>query len=405
LFPQDLHVPDLDLEMAARPVVSVFSAEGDGDASSKSLALPGVFLAPIRPDVVHFVHTNMAKNKRQAYCVNKYAGKTPSAASWGTGRAVSRIPRVQGSGTHRSGQGAFGNMCRGGRMFAPTKTWRKWHRKINVTQKRFAVASAVAASAVPSLVMARGHNIGQLNEVPLVVSNGIEGLTKTSAAVALLKKFGAYDDVEKVISSKTMRAGKGKMRGRRFVQRRGPLVIYNSDNGLKRAFRNIPGVELADVNALNLLQLAPGGHMGRFCVWTQDAFEKLDSIFGTATEPSTTRVHNGSAYRLPKLQMGNSDLSRLINSDEVQSKINAPKQGTPGGVLKRNPLKSAEAMAALNPAAAATKKRAAAAQKAAEDAKAKLVKAKRAGKGKNPAKAKGVGAGKAKFYATMVAQE
>ena len=63
-----------------------------------------------------------------------------------TGRAVSRIPRVQGGGTHRSGQGAFGNMCRGGRMFAPTKTWRKWHAKINVTQKRYAVASAVAAS-------------------------------------------------------------------------------------------------------------------------------------------------------------------------------------------------------------------------------------------------------------------
>lgn len=206
--------------MAARPVVSVFTAEGDGETTVKSVPLPDVFLAPIRPDVVHFVHTNMAKNKRQPYCVNKYAGKTPSAASWGTGRAVSRIPRVQGSGTHRSGQGAFGNMCRGGRMFAPTKTWRKWHRKINVTQKRYAVASAVAASAIPALVMARGHKIDQLNEVPLVVSAGIEGLTKTSAAVALLKKFGAYEDVEKVISSKTMRAGKGKMRGRRFVQRR-----------------------------------------------------------------------------------------------------------------------------------------------------------------------------------------
>ena len=34
----------------------------------------------------------------------------------GTGRAVARIPRVRGGGTHRSGQGAFGNMCRGGRL-------------------------------------------------------------------------------------------------------------------------------------------------------------------------------------------------------------------------------------------------------------------------------------------------
>merc|ERR1719421_955396 len=170
--------------MAARPLVSVYSAEGE---VSKSVKLPGVFQAPIRPDVVHFVHPNMALNKRQAYSVNKYAGKTPSAASWGTGRAVSRIPRVQGGGTHRSGQGAFGNMCRGGRMFSPTKTWRKWHRKVNVTQKRYAVASAVAASGVPALVMARGHQIEATPEGPLVISSSVENTTKTSAAVSLLK--------------------------------------------------------------------------------------------------------------------------------------------------------------------------------------------------------------------------
>jgi len=383
--------------MAARPTVSVYSAEGEASEAIKSLPMPDVFLAPIRPDVVHFVHSNMAKNKRQAYCVNKYAGKTPSASSWGTGRAVSRIPRVQGSGTHRSGQGAFGNMCRGGRMFAPTKTWRKWHRKINVTQKRFAVASAVAASAIPALVMARGHKIEQLDEVPLVVSSGAEALTKTSAAVALLQKFGAYDDVEKVISSKTMRAGKGKMRGRRFVARRGPLVVYNNDAGIKRAFRNIPGVELADVNALNLLQLAPGGHMGRFCVWTESAFEKLDAVFGTATEASTEKVHNGVAYRMPKLQMANSDLSRLINSDEIQSKINAPKEGTKPAVLKSNPLKSTAAMEILNPFAVAQKKKNAEAQKKNE--------AKKAGKKIQKKVPKAIKAAKKAFYKTMVAKE
>lgn len=47
-----------------------------------------------------------------------------------------------------------------------------------------------------------------------------------------------------------------------------------------RAFRNLPGVELCSVDRLNLLQLAPGGHLGRFCVWTKSAVEKLDSIFG-----------------------------------------------------------------------------------------------------------------------------
>lgn len=86
-------------------------------------------------------------------------GHQTSAESWGTGRAVARIPRVRGGGTHRSGQGAFGNMCRGGRMFAPTRVWRRWHRKVNVTQKRYATVSAIAASGVPALVMSKGNCI------------------------------------------------------------------------------------------------------------------------------------------------------------------------------------------------------------------------------------------------------
>ena len=89
-------------------------------------------------------------------CLCFFAGHQTSAESWGTGRAVARIPRVRGGGTHRSGQGAFGNMCRGGRMFAPTKTWRRWHRRINVQQKRYAICSAIAATGIPALVMSKG---------------------------------------------------------------------------------------------------------------------------------------------------------------------------------------------------------------------------------------------------------
>ena len=118
---------------AARPLVAVRKTDAVV-AVSEQLVLPAVFTAPIRPDIVHFVHTNMAKNKRQAYAVSVGAGHQHSAESWGTGRAVARIPRVSGGGTSRAGQAAFGNMCRAGRMFAPTKIWRKWHRKINTNQ-------------------------------------------------------------------------------------------------------------------------------------------------------------------------------------------------------------------------------------------------------------------------------
>merc|ERR1711990_1397302 len=162
---------------AGRPLITVYSEKNE--ATEAPVCLPAVFKAPIRPDIVSFIHHEVAKNNRQAYAVNVDAGHQTSAESWGTGRAVSRIPRVCGGGTHRAGQAAFGNMCRGGRMFAPTKTWRKWHRKINVNQRRYATVAALAASALPSLVMARGHKVSQVNEFPVVVDNSIESTAKT----------------------------------------------------------------------------------------------------------------------------------------------------------------------------------------------------------------------------------
>jgi large subunit ribosomal protein L4e len=190
-------------------------------------------------------------------------------------------------------------------MFAPTKTWRKWHVKVNQNQRRFATVSALAASALPSLVLARGHRIEEIAEVPLVVSSSVEGYTKTKEAVALLKTLNAYADVIKVSNSRKLRAGKGKMRNRRHRQRRGPLVVYNEDNGIVKAFRNLPGVELVNVRRLNILQLAPGGHLGRFVIWTEGAFGLLDQVFGTFDKTSTHKkdymyVVNSSVF-YPKL--------------------------------------------------------------------------------------------------------
>lgn len=332
----------------ARPQVSVYSTSGE--VTQTSLPLPAVFSAPIRPDIVHAVFTAVNKNKRQAYAVAENAGHQTSAESWGTGRAVARIPRVGGGGTHRSGQAAFGNMCRGGRMFAPTKTWRKWHVKVNQNEKRYATASAIAASAVAPLVLARGHRVEQIPEVPLVVSSEVESIKKTKEAVAVLKAVGAHKDVVKVLKSKKLRAGKGKLRGRRFTQRRGPLVVYGEDNGLVKAFRNIPGVETANVTSLGLLQLAPGAHLGRFVIWTESAFSKLDSVWGSDAVASSK-----SGYTLPSNIIANSDVTRIINSSEIQAVLKPAGQPIQKRthVLKKNPLKNKQILLRLNPYAKA----------------------------------------------------
>jgi large subunit ribosomal protein L4e len=231
-------------------------------------------------------------------------------------------------------------------MFAPTKIWRRWHRKINITQKRYAVASALAASAVPALVMARGHRVDGVAEIPFVLDESFAKVDKTAQAVKVLGALGVGPELDKSKDSKKIRAGKGKMRNRRYVLRRGPLVIYSTgEEGVVKAVRNIVGVEAAHVDRLNLLQLAPGGHLGRFCIWTRGAFERLDAVFGTQTEKSQVKLD----YVLPRAPMANADLARIINSEEVQSVVRPAVTETVRLPRKKNPLKNLAAMVRMNP--------------------------------------------------------
>jgi len=348
---------------AARPQISVYNEQGAAEGQVKT---PAVFKAPIRADLVNFVHTNLRKNARQAQGVKKIAGEQTSAESWGTGRAVARIPRVRGGGTHRSGQAAFGNMCRGGRMFAPLKTWRKWQKRCNINQRRFAMTSAIAATGVPALVMAKGHIVDNVPEIPLVVSNNVENYNKTKQAVALLKAVGAWDDIKRVYATRRQRAGRGKMRGRKHVQKLGPCIVYAHDNGVVKSFRNIPGVQLIPVESLNILRLAPGGHVGRFLIFTQDAFESLDKIYGDFSAGSSSK----KGWSIPSAVINNSDLQSMLQSEEIQSVLNAPKKtDTTRRTMKKNPLTNIKAMLKLNPNAAAQKRAAYREEAAAKKAK------------------------------------
>merc|ERR1712182_167866 len=117
---------------------------------------------------------------------------------------------------------------------------------------------------------------------------------------------------------------------------------HREDNGITRAFRAIPGVDLCSVDRLNLLKLAPGGTFGRLCVWTEPAMKKLQALFGSYKSGSELK----KGYHLMRASMTNADLARIINSEEVQAvvktAVEAPKSKDR---QKRNPLKNKEAMA------------------------------------------------------------
>ena len=193
--------------------------------------------------------------------------------------------------------------------------------------------------------------MGKLAQVPLVIDGSLEKIKTTKKAVEVLKKVGAYDDVERCKSSKHVRAGQGKMRNRRQVIRRGPLVVYNEDEGIRQAFRNLPGVDLCSVHALNLLQLAPGGHVGRLIIWTADAFKALDAVFDGPQEVDREGRLQPAAGRHGQRQPGpHHQLERGPERVRVAKPL-PRKQG-----VHKNPLTNLNALLKLNPYASTFKR-------------------------------------------------
>ena len=203
----------------------------------------------------------------------------------------------------------------------------------------------MAASACTPLVQARGHRVLEVPELPLVIDSLNVETTKT--LLGTLRKFGMGEELRRVRDSRKIRTGHGKMRNSRYVMRNVPLVIYGDENNLlKRTARNLPGIDVCNVHRLNLLQLAPGGHLGRLLIFTKDAFKNLNNIFGNYRKKGVEK----GGYVLNRNLMTVADLARIINSDQVQSKLRGIKtHEVVHDMQKKNPLKNRSAMKKLNP--------------------------------------------------------
>jgi large subunit ribosomal protein L4e len=168
----------------------------------------------------------------------------------------------------------------GGREAHPPVTEKKIAKKIPKKEMKLALRSAVAATASKEIVASRGHITDYVPDFPLVVTDDIQKLKKTSEVEEALIKLGVWPDVYRVEESQKIRAGKGKMRGRRKKRAVGPLLVVAENKGIMKAASNIPGMDVVKVNNLNAELLAPGTHPGRLTLWSKSAFEKLGELFG-----------------------------------------------------------------------------------------------------------------------------
>lgn len=256
--------------------VNVYSLEGK---PVKKITLPKVFETDVRPDVIRRAVHAIQSARRQPYGPDEMAGKRTTAEPWGKGYGVSRIPRVKGTRYPAAGRAGFVPHAVGGRRAHPPRPEKKLVEKINKKEKRLAVMSAIAATKDRKLVVKRGHIIDGVPELPLVVSEEIEGVKTVKEVEKFLKNVGVWKDVERVMKNTKIRSGRGKMRGRRYKIPVGPLIVVKEDRGITKGARNIPGVNVTTVEGLNAELLAPGGAPGRLTIWTEGAIEKLRGRF------------------------------------------------------------------------------------------------------------------------------
>ncbi len=240
------------------------------------LNLPQIFNTPSRPDVIKRAVVTIQSHKYQPQGRDPMAGKKNTAESRHAGLGISRVPRLK----ERGQRAAFAPGTVGGREAHPPESRKKIKKKLPKKEMNLALRSAVAATGSKETVSARGHMVDDVPDFPLVVSDDIQSLKKTQEVEETLSNLGVWADIFRVKESRKIRAGKGKMRGRKMKQAIGPLLVITKNDGVAEAARNLPGLDVVSVENLNAELLAPGTHMGRLTVWTNSAFEKVETIFG-----------------------------------------------------------------------------------------------------------------------------
>jgi len=256
--------------------VEVYDLEGN---PVKEIELPQQFKEEVRKDLIRRVFLAIMSHKRVPYGPNPLAGFDVAWTSKrrrdyrsSYGRGISRIPRkiLTRRGNQFYWVGAVVPNAVGGRRAHPPKVEKKYYEKVNKKERRKAIRSAIAATMLEYFVKKRGHK-GK----SFVLISEFENLKKTKEFVELLKKLGLEEELKR-LEYKKIRAGKGKMRNRKYKRKVGPLVVISEkEASVAKAALNVPGVDVVTVENLNVELLAPGGQPGRLTLWSEKAIEKL----------------------------------------------------------------------------------------------------------------------------------
>lgn len=246
--------------------VNIYGIDG---AIKEKIDLPEVFDTPYRPDIIKKAFVIHRSSKRQPYGSDPNAGAKHATASVGKGRGMSRVPRLT-----QGRRAALAPGTVGGRRAHPPKVEKNWWKKMNKKERLISLQSALGATADKDLVSQRGHKFKVEITLPVVIEDNFENLKKTKDVIEVFKKIGLYDDIIRAKDGKHIRAGKGKIRGRKYKGPKSLLVVTEKEN-IKTSTRNLSGIDVIKPSNININNLAPGGVAGRLTVFTKSSLTLL----------------------------------------------------------------------------------------------------------------------------------
>ena len=259
--------------------VKIYDLDGK---EAGSMELPSLFATPYRPDVIKRAVLAQQSARRQPYGTDPLAGLRSSAHYHGSrhyrfkmmNMEMSRIPRIHGKVGYMAWRARVAPQAVKGRRAHPPKVEKIWEQKINQKERLLAIKSALAASVNSELLKGRGHSFDGM----IVFVDDFENIKNTKSVVALLDKIASKELAR--AEKKKVRAGRGKMRGRRYTRKKGPLVLLAKNCPVIKASRNIPGIDATHLGNISAELLAPGTHAGRLIVTTKSSLAAMQEKFG-----------------------------------------------------------------------------------------------------------------------------
>ena len=250
--------------------------------SIKQIELPAGFSEKIRKDLILKVFE--AQKRKVPMGTMFGAGAFYSASgisrkkrhSWKVtyGKGIARTPRkiMSREGSSFNWVGATAPNTRGGRRAHPPKPEENQFKKVNKKELVLAFNSALSATTNKE-ILGKKYNQEVKANMPIVFSDDVLKI-KTKEFFALLQTVYG-ENFEKLLQKKTVRAGKGKLRGRKYKKNAGLLFVLASNEKMNRK-----GISVVKVHDLTVSDLAPNGNVGRFAAFTEKAVKQIETKFG-----------------------------------------------------------------------------------------------------------------------------